>query len=113
MTGADGMIHGADKMMQYSPTPNLSAMMDFQGAAIYRIHDSQPLFYDVEGLFEVYRQDYNFDNIPSELQVYEKERNNIVDKWPLRLKLQLGQEGAQEEFDVMLGSHFSRVERYV
>lgn len=62
-----------------------------------------------------YRRRYSFDNlqVSVDLAVAEKENNTIVEKWPTRVKLQIGQQGAQEEFDVLLGSNFSGMERYV
>jgi len=60
-----------------------------------------------------YSRHRDFDRISADLGVAEKESNTIVEKWPMRLKLQPGQEDAQEEFNVMLGSNFSGMERYV
>ena len=42
-----------------------------------------------------------------------KQRNTIVEKWPAALKLHPGQPGAQEEFDILVGSALSSDERYV
>ena len=42
-----------------------------------------------------------------------KEENTIIEPWPTRLKLQPKQAGAQEEFNLMLASNFTGVERYV
>jgi hypothetical protein len=60
-----------------------------------------------------YSARYHFDRVASELRVAEKEHNSIVEKWPMRLKRQFGQEGGQEEFDVMVGSNLTGMERYV
>lgn len=38
--------------------------------------------------------------------------NTIVEKWPMRLKKKAGQPGAQEEFDLLLGTGHGN-ERYV
>lgn len=42
-----------------------------------------------------------------------KEENTIIEPWPTRLKLQAEQAGAQEEFNLVLASNFTGVERYV
>jgi hypothetical protein len=60
-----------------------------------------------------YRAHRNFEAIAPESGAAEKENNTIVEKWPLRLKRQPGQEGAQDEFRVMLGSSCSGMERYM
>ncbi len=55
----------------------------------------------------------HFEQISTDLRVAMKKRNTIVDMWPTRLKLRLGQEGAEEEFRALLGSKATNVERYV
>jgi hypothetical protein len=42
-----------------------------------------------------------------------KKKNTIVELWPLRLTTRPGDIGAQEEFDLLLSSSSSGVERYV
>lgn len=42
-----------------------------------------------------------------------KDHHTIVEKWPLRLKLEPGQPGAEEELKVSLASGHTHVERYV
>ncbi len=42
-----------------------------------------------------------------------KKINTIHEKWPTQLKLKAGQEGAEEEFRLNLGSGFTNIERYV
>jgi hypothetical protein len=55
----------------------------------------------------------NFDSISSALQVQMKKQNTITEKWPNQMKLEIGQEGAEEEFRTILGSNCTSVERYV
>jgi hypothetical protein len=59
------------------------------------------------------RAQRNFESVAPQSGAAEKENNTVVEKWPLKLKRQLGQEGAQEEFSVMLGSNGTGVERYM
>lgn len=54
-----------------------------------------------------------FKQICADLNVEMKEIHTIVEKWPTRLKLQLGEEGAKEEFRALLGSTFIGTERHV
>jgi hypothetical protein len=42
-----------------------------------------------------------------------KERNTVVEPWPLRLTLKPEDAGAQEEFDLLLSSCSSGVEHHV
>jgi hypothetical protein len=55
---------------------------------------------------------YDFEKISVDLGVKLKNINTVVEKWPTQLKLQLGQEGAEEEFRLQLGSGFTNIERY-
>jgi hypothetical protein len=54
-----------------------------------------------------------FEKISENLGVEMKGSNTIVAKWPTRLKLEVGQEGAEEEFRLNLGSGSTNIERYV
>ncbi|OIW22646.1 hypothetical protein CONLIGDRAFT_687299 [Coniochaeta ligniaria NRRL 30616] len=78
-----------------------------------RMWDIRTLFLDVDRFFKSYSRYCDFDRISSDLRVAEKESNTIVEKWPMRLIHQPGQEGAQEEFKVMLRSNFTGMERYL
>jgi hypothetical protein len=42
-----------------------------------------------------------------------KTKHTVIEEWPFRLKLRPGQQGAQEEFDRLLGGGVSGKERYV
>jgi len=56
---------------------------------------------------------WNFTQMSAELGLEMKKDNTIVDKWPTQLKLKLGQQGAEEEFRLLLGSGCANIERYV
>ena len=60
-----------------------------------------------------YRVLHRFDQISAEINITEKESNTVTERWPMQLKLQPGQEGAQEEFELVLASNWSGLERYV
>lgn len=53
----------------------------------------------------------DFIQMSVELGVEMKRNNTIVDKWPTQLKLKLGQEGTEEDFDLLLGSGCVDMER--
>lgn len=57
--------------------------------------------------------DFKLSDIAQFIGVAMKEKHNIIEKWPFRLKLRPGQPGAQEEFDRILGGGVSGKERYV
>ncbi|KAI1106751.1 hypothetical protein F4804DRAFT_329946 [Jackrogersella minutella] len=84
-----------------------------QGAEQYRIWDSRNLFFEVDNLFKKYMGIIKFDQIGTAFDVAMKAKNTIGDPWPTRLKLRMGQPGAQEEFDGILGSCWTGLERYV
>lgn len=56
---------------------------------------------------------HDFEQISADLRMEMKESNTVTEQWPTQLKLQLGQNGAEEEFRLNLGSGFSCVERYM
>lgn len=56
---------------------------------------------------------HKFNEIEKSVGMTMKETHTIVDKWPMRLKLQPHQSGAQDEFKTALSSGHSGEERYV
>ena len=54
-----------------------------------------------------------FSNVERSSAVKMKEPHTIIEKWPMRLKLQPGQKGAKEEFELLLSSGHVGTERYV
>lgn len=54
-----------------------------------------------------------FEEAQRELGFVMKEKHTIVEKWPMKLKLALPQDGAQEEFELLRASMHSGSERYV
>ena len=59
-----------------------------------------------------YENLWHFEEAARDLKVIKVE-NHITEAWPTRLKLRKGQDGSQEEFDVLLGSTLTGVEHYV
>ena len=56
---------------------------------------------------------YEFKKISTDLGVEMKKSNTIVEKWPTQLKLKVGEQGAEEEFRLHLGSGCGSIERHV
>jgi hypothetical protein len=54
-----------------------------------------------------------FESAASEAGLKMKNKNTIVESWPSRLKLKPEHDGAQDEFDLLLSSSSSGVDRYV
>jgi hypothetical protein len=54
-----------------------------------------------------------FKTAASEAGLMMKKKSTVVEPWPLRLALKQEDVGAQEEFDLLLSSNSSGVERYV
>ncbi|KAK4206240.1 hypothetical protein QBC37DRAFT_460375 [Rhypophila decipiens] len=113
-TGANSNPIYTKAAMKYLPIPDISSLLKSQGAETYRLWDARHFSstWTCSSGCKLSRCFY-FDNLSTQLGVSEKECNTIVEKWPIRLKLRHGQDGAQEEFMVLLGSNFSGTERYV
>jgi len=56
---------------------------------------------------------HGFDMFPAFMQMVPREPNTIIEKWPLRLKLLPHEKGAKEEFNSLLSSSHTGIERYV
>jgi hypothetical protein len=54
-----------------------------------------------------------FDTISKAAGVIMKKTNTVIEPWRTALKLQSTRKGAQEEFKLLLASHFTDLERYV
>ncbi|KAF9773218.1 hypothetical protein IL306_009010 [Fusarium sp. DS 682] len=54
-----------------------------------------------------------FDRFPHYLQAGLKEKHTIIEKWPFKLKLRPEQEGAQQEFECLLGGGTCGTECYL
>ena len=60
-----------------------------------------------------YAELYEFESLASRLGVDLKTENSIVEPWPTRLKFEQDKSWSQHEFDIILGSDLSCLERYV
>ena len=60
-----------------------------------------------------YMKNKAFPAIGTSCGVRMKKPHTIIEKWPMKLKLQPGQVGAKEKFDVLLSSGHGSFVRYV
>lgn len=60
-----------------------------------------------------YARDLNFTEAGNFHGMVMKKHHTIIEKWPIRLKKNAGQAGAQEEFKMLLQSAHRGSERYV
>jgi hypothetical protein len=75
----------------------------------YMDMDAQMLVRDYDGLFERYMRIHHFEAIAKGVGLEMKEKNRVIEKWPMRLK-----KGAtKEEFDILNASGHVGSERYV
>jgi hypothetical protein len=54
-----------------------------------------------------------FKQLEKKASVTMKGKPTVIEPWPTALKLRPGQDGAQAEFDLLLASSFTGLERYV
>lgn len=56
---------------------------------------------------------FRFDRISAEMNIAMKNYNTVVEAWPTKPMLQLEQKEAQLEFNALLGSNYTCLERFV
>ncbi|KAF7188355.1 Zinc finger MYND domain-containing protein 10 [Pseudocercospora fuligena] len=93
--------------------PKFSDLKSPYSPMLIKVSCGKDLVHDMDKSFERYMQLHNFKNVEQSCGVRMKPQNTIIEKWPMRLKLEFGQPGAQEEFDLLLGSSHTGSERYV
>ncbi|KAI1388290.1 uncharacterized protein F4822DRAFT_240795 [Hypoxylon trugodes] len=111
--GLDNERHGVELIKKYLNISERNIVANPQGAEMYRIWDARSLTFNPEKFFRRYMVDQRFRQAAEELGVVMKEHNTIGDAWPMSLKLRPGEPGAQEEFDGLLASGATGVERFV
>lgn len=83
-----------------------------QGAELTRFWDCRVLLMNGTKFFHRYMSLHLFSSVAKHLGIVMKD-NTIVDPWPTALKIPIGQPGFREEFDEVLASPFTGVERCV
>ncbi|KAK0308345.1 hypothetical protein LTR01_004972 [Friedmanniomyces endolithicus] len=89
---------------------NMAAAMQTE---IIKMMGASVLVRDVDKYFNMYMKQHGFDMFPAFMQMVPREPNTIIEKWPLRLKLLPHEKGAKEEFNSLLSSSHTGIERYV
>ncbi|KAF2714991.1 hypothetical protein K504DRAFT_395900 [Pleomassaria siparia CBS 279.74] len=113
MSSQQDQIPNMDLLLEYLGKSAETLISSPQGAALYKIWDSRSLVLDRKRYFEGFMALQEFDTISTALGVTMKKTNTVIEPWPTALKLRPAQKGAQEEFDLLLASNFSGLERYV
>ncbi|KAI4280686.1 MAG: hypothetical protein L6R38_004262 [Xanthoria sp. 2 TBL-2021] len=97
------------KYLPFSPrhmgTTNSPEMMKIMAA--------NDLVRDYDRIFAFYMDVVMFKASSKQTGVKMRQRNAVVEPWPMRLKKKPGEEGADEEFQSLLASSSSGAERYV
>ncbi|SMR64258.1 unnamed protein product [Zymoseptoria tritici ST99CH_3D1] len=98
-------------LSQYTAWFDVNLMMNFLASF---------MFLDMDKFFDEYMVVHDFEGIAQRSYlsvpphgVSIKKENTIIEKWPLRLKLQPGEPGAQEEFEILQSQVGFNSERYV
>ncbi|KAK1048026.1 hypothetical protein LTR33_014919 [Friedmanniomyces endolithicus] len=89
---------------------NMAAAMQTE---MIKMIGASVLVRDVDKYFNMYMKVHRFDMFPAFMQMVPREPNTIIEKWPLRLKLFPHEKGAKEEFNSLLSSAHTGIERYV
>lgn len=83
--------------------------LDISNPDVLRLAHTKGIFRDFDVLFNKYTTNFGFLEVARTAGLMIKERNTIVEKWPLRLK----PGASKEEFrDLISGGHWGS-ERYV
>ena len=99
------------KAMDFAPPKSL--LYSRTSAAFLRASRAKGIFSDFDHLFAHYMRMENFEKASRDTGMRMKAGNTIIDEWPLRLRKEYGEPGAQEAFDRLMASASLGYERYV
>ncbi|RYN62674.1 hypothetical protein AA0119_g13108 [Alternaria tenuissima] len=111
-TNADAMPD-IDFLARYLPEGLDIAKIVRQGAEIYKAWDCRTFSIESDRYFDKYMKLQDFKGAARDAGMRMKTVNTIVDSWPLRLGAGKTDTAAQQEFNLLLSSSSSGVERYV
>ncbi|KAL8703599.1 MAG: hypothetical protein Q9201_003224 [Fulgogasparrea decipioides] len=101
-----------DAVMKYTHSNPLD-LLNPNSAAMFKFIAGKELVRDYDGIFKWYMDVVNFPLAAENAGLRMRERNTVVEAWPIRLKKKPGEQGAEEEFDRLMTSSCSGAERYV
>ncbi|KAF8860575.1 hypothetical protein BDZ45DRAFT_619601 [Acephala macrosclerotiorum] len=104
---AGNMQADLKKVMRYIPIHN--ERLDTTSPQFYKVLEARMMFRDFDELFGRYMKFHSFPELAMAAGLKMKDRNTIVDPFPLRLK----KDATQEEFDIRVCDGASGGERYV
>ncbi|KAJ5210551.1 hypothetical protein N7491_010358 [Penicillium cf. griseofulvum] len=102
-----------DLLMQFLPDVDIFSLLRPESAQSLKFWDARTIVIDRHKFFERYIRVFRFDQIFADLQVAMKDLNTVVEAWPTKPILERGQKGSQDEFNILLGSNYTCVERFV
>ncbi|OCK75946.1 hypothetical protein K432DRAFT_419507 [Lepidopterella palustris CBS 459.81] len=105
-----GLPEEMQRLSRYLPLKSPSSSYN---AEVVGLLSARSLVRDVDRIFERYMRNHRFQEVGQLTGMMMKEQNTIIEKWPMRPKLQPGDAGAQQEFDTLHSSAHSGHERYV
>jgi hypothetical protein len=100
----------SEKLQKYlQPTPSMLHDRDGYDPDFNTFNDARVMVRDLDMLFARFEKECRLEEISQAAGLRIRERNTIVEKWPMRLK----NHATQKEFDVLLASGHNGSERYV
>nr|RBQ98979.1 hypothetical protein FVER53263_03286 [Fusarium verticillioides] len=109
--GMDKLDEVVEALEGYLPEPSLPTTT-WDLVVIKYIHASD-LVRTFDHVFDKIARKLEFNKFPEFMKVGIKDQHTIIDKWPFRLKLKPGHQGAQKEFDRMMGPGLGGKEFYL
>ncbi|KAJ5335809.1 uncharacterized protein N7506_005745 [Penicillium brevicompactum] len=100
-------------LMKFLPDIDMFSLLRPESAQSLKLWDARTIVIDRHKFFERYISVFRFGLISADLQVAMKDRKTVVEAWPTKPILKRGQQGSQDEFNILLDSNFTCVERFV
>ncbi|KAI4263388.1 MAG: hypothetical protein L6R42_001467 [Xanthoria sp. 1 TBL-2021] len=100
------------QVMKYLPF-NPRHMGVTNSPEMMKVMAANDLVRDYDRIFAFYMDVVMFEACSKQTGVKMRQRNAIVEAWPMRLKKKPGEKGADEEFQGLMASSSSGAERYV
>ncbi|KAI9689028.1 MAG: hypothetical protein M1822_000765 [Bathelium mastoideum] len=104
-----------EALKTYLGDPFLSRpmMRNVNNPEFLRLSAARALVRDNDRLFAIYESRNHFAAATAKVGLRMKNANTVIEKWPLMLKELPRQQGAKEEFDMLMASGHTSGERYV
>ncbi|KAJ5742540.1 uncharacterized protein N7511_011272 [Penicillium nucicola] len=107
------LMPNMELLMEFLPDIDIFSLLRPESAQSLKLWDARTIVIDRHKFFERYIRVFRSDLISADLQVAMKDLNTVVEAWPTKPMLERGQQGSQDEFNILLGSNHTCVERFV